>query len=244
MRSLKVQFADSVVSVQTQPTTRQHRRFGSCWPALAAVYVPTLLILSATVWANFQAAVPFSFFSRDATATFNGHPLTGVQSTIGVLVWWAAAGICFFSYAVLRGARKDKLLPAFLLWAGAISALLALDDMFLIHEDLAHRYLSLNEKVVFLGYGALTLWWLIRFRRTILDSEYLLLILALTFFGSSIVVDLLQHHLSSPSRIFFEDGFKLLGIVSWSGYLMGACFRAVATRFAPRADLDFQTTNI
>ena len=244
MINLQARIADYVMSVQTQRTTRQHNRSSSRMFVLAVMYGSALLMLSLTIWANLRADVPFSFFSRDPMATFNGHPLTGMQSTLGVLVWCAAAGFCFFSYAVLRDISEDTLLPPFLFWAGVISSLLALDDMFLIHEDLAYRYLSLNEKVVFLGYGALMLWWLFRFRKQIFSTEYFLLIVALAFFGGSSIVDLMQSRLSSPFRIFFEDGFKLLGIVSWSGYLMGTCFCAVTARLNQRRDPVFQTTNI
>lgn len=196
--------------------------------ALAIIYGPTFFVLAVTLWAKFQANVPISFFSLDPTATLNGHPLTGMQSTLGVLVWCAAAGICFFSYLLLQRTQGNKQFCSFLLWSGAISAVLALDDMFLVHEDLAHRYLLLDEEVVFLAYGFLVVWYLIKFRRNILDSEYLLLLLAFAFFGSSIVVDLFQSKWTFPGRIFFEGGAKLLGIVTWSGYLIRTCFHVVA----------------
>jgi len=41
-------------------------------------------------------------------------------------------------------------------------------------------------------------------------------------------VDAFQERWSSPWRILFEDGFKLLGIVSWSSYLIRTCSRTAA----------------
>ncbi len=204
---------------------------------LTIILVPTLFVLAATQWATFQANLPPSFFSRDPTSTLNGHPLTGMQSTLGVLVWCAAAGICFFSFLVLQPTKNMKKYGGFLLMSGVISSVLALDDMFLIHEDLATRYLLLDEKVVFLAYGSLIVWYVVKYRRLILDSRYVLLVLAFSFFASSIAVDVFQNMWPSAWRIFFEDGFKLLGIATWSGYLITTCLQAVGSTvaLAPRA---------
>jgi len=211
--------------VPTQSGRRRTLRFS----ALLIIYGPALFVLGVTVLAKLQARVPISFFSLDATSTLNGHPLTGAQSTLGVLVWCAAAGICFFSCVVLHARRGDKDVRSFLLWSGVIATVLALDDMFLVHEDLARRYLLLSEEVVFLAYGAVLDWYLIRFRRNILGSEYPLLLLAFVLLGSSMVVDFLQASWPGSGRIFFEGGTKLLGIVTWSAYLIRICFQTVIT---------------
>jgi hypothetical protein len=205
-------------------------QFSLRFSSLAIIYAPVLLILAVTLWARFQADVPISFFSRDPTATLDGHPLTGIQSTLGVLVWCAAAGICFFTSVVLRRVQADKRFCSFLLWSGAISSVMALDDMFLVHEDLAKRYLLLGENVVFLAYAFLLVWYVIKFRRYILDSEYLLLLLAFALFGSSIGIDFFQSQWSLPGRIFVEGALKLLGITTWSSYLIRTCFDAVAAQ--------------
>ena len=203
---------------------------------LAVVYGPTIIFLALTLGASRYADIPMAAFSRDPAATLKAHPLTGVQSNLGVLVWWAAAAIGFFGYAVLRQRRSDATLRSFLLWSSVVTAVLALDDFFLFHDDLGPRYMKLNQNLIQLGYGALLVWHLLRFRRHILHSAYLLLLLSLAFFGSSVIIDFFQHHWSSPWRIFFEDGFKLLGIVSWSAYLIQSCFQACAARAAVEGD--------
>lgn len=207
----------------TTPGDRGTIRFS----ALLIIYGPVLFVLGVTAWAKLRARVPISFFSLDATSTLDGHPLTGAQSTLGVLVWCAAAGVCFFSCAVLQRRRGNQNFRSFLLWSGVITTVLALDDMFLVHEDLARRYLSLNEEVVFLALGALLAWYLIRFRRNVRDSEYLLLLLAFVLLGSSVVVDFFQDQWSGPGRFFFEGATKLLGIATWSAYLIRTCFHAL-----------------
>lgn len=207
-------------------TARYKRRVR--FSSLAIVYAPVLLILTVTLGARFESDVPISFFSRDPTATLEGHPLTGMQSTLGILVWCAAAGICFFTSLVLRRTQANKAFCSFVLWSGMITSVLALDDMFLVHEDLVKRYLSLGENVVFLAYVFLLVGYVIKFRSYILDSEYLLLLLAFALFGLSVVIDFFQNQWPLPGRIFVEGALKLIGIVTWSSYLIRTCYHALA----------------
>jgi hypothetical protein len=145
-----------------------------------------------------------------------------------VLVWWAASSMCFFAAIAVRRAGHDAALQEFLLWSGTITAVLTLDDLFQFHEDLAVRYLRIDDKLVVLTYGVAVLAYLVRFRRIILKSEYPLLLAGLALFGGSNVVDVaLQDRWISDWRIFVEDGLKLLGIVSWSAYLIRTALQLV-----------------
>lgn len=217
--------------MKSLPTNQIGVRFS----VLAIIYGSTLIFLALTVLVSVYADVPLSFFSRDPTRTLHGHSLTGIQSNLGVLVWWAAASICVFGHVVLKRRQNNRRFSSFLLWSGVITFSLALDDLFLFHDDLGYRYLGLNEKPILVGYGLVCVWYVIRFRRSILSTEYILLFLAFVFFGSSLVVDVLQYKWESPWRIFFEDGFKLLGIVTWSGYLIRTCFQAIAASLTVRS---------
>jgi len=188
---------------------------------LAAVSLAPAALLALTAVASRAGDVPLEVFSRDPTATLNANPLTGVQSHLGVLVWWAGASISLFAGAVLRRAGGDRTAVEFLRWSAAITAVLTLDDLFLFHDDLAERYLRLNDKAVVFAYGVAILVYLARFRRVILRSAYPLLVAGLALFAGSNVVDLLlQGRWMSEWRIFVEDGFKLFGIVSWTAYLV------------------------
>ena len=136
---------------------------------------------------------------------------------------------------------------AFLFWSGLITSVLLLDDFFLLHDALIPRYLGLSEKVIFLGYGIVTAWYLLRFRHIVLGAEYAVLFVALVGFALSILIDAFQSRWPSPWRILFEDGFKLLGIVSWSTYLIRTCVRAAQVRAdtqwaLPRSTSEFGST--
>jgi hypothetical protein len=195
-------------------------------PALAIVYGLTLGVLAVAVLTSVRTGVPIAFFVRDPSVTLRGDPLTGALSNLGALVWCVAAGICFFTRAILPRAQGHDPMRPFLFWSGLITSVLLLDDFFLLHDALIPRYLGLSEKLIFLSYGMVTAWYLLRFRRIVLGSEYAVLFVALVGFALSILIDAFQSRWPSPWRILFEDGFKLLGIVSWSTYLIRTCARA------------------
>lgn len=215
-------------------------RFRIRFSVLAVIYVPALIILALSALASLYTDISIAVFLRDPTATLGAHPLVGVQSNLGVLVWCTAAAVCLFTSVILRCTQVDKTLSFFILGAGVITSVLLFDDFFLLHEDLLRRYLPLGgeisfiEEIIFAGYGLVMALYIARFRKNILGFEYLLLFLAFVFFGLSVVIDLLDNRIFldkwNPSwSFFFEDGFKFLGIVSWSAYWIRACFRAIAS---------------
>ena len=112
---------------------------------LAAIYIPALALMALTVLVSAVVDVELAVFSRDPAATFNANPLTGVQSHLGVLVWFVAGAICLFVAAVLHRERQDRTWIEFLVWSGAITSVLSLDDLFQIHEEIGRA--SCRERV-------------------------------------------------------------------------------------------------
>jgi hypothetical protein len=96
-----------------------------------------------------------------------------------------------------------------------------LDDLFLLHEEVFPYYLNIPEKLVFVGYGMIISLYLVKFRKIILKTEFLFLILAFGFLGLSVIIDLLPiatRLLGNQGEFLLEDGFKLMGIISWFTY--------------------------
>ena len=109
------------------------------------------------------------------------------------------------------------------------------DDFFLLHEDLFRHYLPLPESLIYSVYGVLAMTLLIRYRRAILASEYVLLLLAILLLGLSVAVDVLQHMISKEQYRAFggyvlEDGFKLAGILTWMIYFTRYCYGLLKKR--------------
>lgn len=197
------------------------------FPALFIIYILVLIFLGLTVLVSVYADISLGVFSRDPMITLGGHPLTGVQSYLGVLIWIASASICFFCYSFLQYHQNSPKNSLFFLWSAVITFWLAFDDLFLIHEYLPEIVPGLSQEIIYAVYGITLAWYIIKFWKRILHSEYSLFVAALVFFGLSIFIDIIQNSWNSPWRILFEDGFKLFGIVSWSSYFIRSSFQTL-----------------
>ena len=194
-----------------------------------AIYIPTLALLIALVLVSFSYDIPIGAFTRDAAAIKKFHPFVGILSNLGILVWCAAATICFFTATILWQTIQQEL-ARFLFTSGLLTLALLLDDLFMFHELLAEQLFSLSEKIVYLVYGLATLTYLCLFRRLILQTTLPLLCLAFFFFATSIAIDEIFHHWLEPLRAWvylFEDGAKFLGLVSWCGYFANHAYCAL-----------------
>jgi hypothetical protein len=203
-------------------------------PLLFLIYTPLLLLLVTLVIANLVTDIPMRWFFIDPVAEFNAPMYIGLVSNFGVLCWGAAASVCLFGGWLSIKSGNHRTNAWFLISAGLISTILMLDDLYLLHEEVLPDHAFIPQKLVFVGYGVMVLAFLIRFRDTIFQSDYLLLILAFGFFAISVGVDLFVEPEEFtifggfPGRHIIEDGFKLLGIATWSVYLIRTSMQKVA----------------
>ena len=150
----------------------------------------------------------------------------------------AAAATCLFGGLLTFKCKHHRESAFFLMGFGLISMLLMLDDLYLLHEEVIEDHLHIPQKFVFVAYGIMVLGLLIRFRKLILDSEFLMLVLAFGFLGISVIVDLFVTPEEFvifggfPGRYIIEDGFKLLGIASWSVYFTRTSFQIVSPQIS------------
>ncbi|WP_036476699.1 hypothetical protein [Myxosarcina sp. GI1] len=196
---------------------------------LCLLYFLPLLLLCAVFFASLRLNVPIGMFTRDPAYIADFSPLVGLTSNIGVLLWSASATICLFSWTMLRHRLNKKRFATFLLSSGLITTLLLLDDFFMLHEYIFPHYLGIDEKITLVSYVGLIFFWMIAFKNFILKTKYFILAIAFGFFGLSLFIDVFQNYIQivlGSWRIFFEDGFKLLGIVGWLGYFIKCCSNA------------------
>lgn len=192
---------------------------------LQATYIPAAITLAmvAAAGATFDIKIPV--MTADPTATARLHPLTGIISNLGILLWCAAASTCAFAAMALRQNQHDS--RRFLLSSAMLTAYLMLDDLFLFHEHLAPRYLGLDERFIYAALGTVVGLYLTTFIRVILRTNFIHLLLAVGFLGASVVVDaILEPWLWRIGQweYFLEDGTKWLGIVSWCSYYVNTSF--------------------
>ena len=182
-----------------------------------------------------SVGIPIRNLVADPSEITRQASYIGLFSHIGNLLWCATAAICLFAASLFRTERlvKGKQLFFFLLLSGLFSGQLLLDDLFLLHEKFSRVLFgssetpistasqNLAELLVFAIYGLATLIFITKFKSLILRSTYLFLLLAIVFFGLSILVDMSGNLL--PENDAIEESFKLLGIFSWFIYFLVFC---------------------
>lgn len=181
-------------------------------PILRVVYIILFSLLFLVFIIVLFSNIPVSFFTRDPSSIFHASPFVGVISSIGILSWSSTAAICFFASAILFKKGSVKI-ATFLLFSGLLTSFLLLDDLFQFHEYFFPRYLHIPEKFIYAGYFFIVLTYLIKFRSIIFQTEYIVLFLAFSFLGLSIISDLILP--GSNMGYLIEDGLKLFGIITW-----------------------------
>ena len=219
-----------------QTSTKAHAR-------VLLVLAPALIVLIIAAIVAVVGDVDMGWLFRDPAQLFDTHPLAGTVSSLGIILWWFAASISFFAFAVARRLGLERAVQVFLLSSALLTVLLALDDQFLIHDDLASRYLGLRERHVIVAWLGIAALYAIVNIATIRRSEWILLVVAMGFFAVSVGADYVGQALlgevANPGVgldwvLFIEDGAKFLGIASWAAYLIRFSFRAILDARTPQ----------
>lgn len=180
----------------------------------AGVATLLLVLLAAGI-----TGVPFKQFSQDPTSVLDGAYYIGSLSNLGVLVWWTGAVA-----ATLAGyARRNDASGIPLLAAGVFTALIAIDDLLLIHETF-FRLRGVPEGLVIGIYALAAAAYAWVFRDFLRRSEWILLVSAAAMLAISVGIDV-----STDSRAW-EDSAKFLGIVGWTAFLVRAALAALTDR--------------
>lgn len=181
------------------------------YPLLAALVVPLVL-------AGASRDLRHELF-RDPASELG--VLWGIFSYFGILMWAASTAWCATARAFLtRTAPSHPSRPWFLASA-LLSGALTLDDTFVIHEIVLPKYVGIPEVLVYLGYSIAISWYLIRFRREILNrADSVLFLVSVLFLGSSVAMDVI--HWAFPLANGIEDLTKLLGITAWMYFFFRA----------------------
>lgn len=209
------------------------RGIGSLVSQWRAVRAPVGLVLAASLISTGGVlllhgwkGIPIGHLTRDPANITLAPAYLGLLSHAGIVLWSAAAAICFFSATLIlvRGPGAESPAP-YLYASGVFTVVLMLDDLFLLHESVAPRY----EVLLYGGYAMVAALHLLVFRRAILRTEYLLLGLALFLFGLAVAFDaFLPVPVGDPYLV--EDGTKFAGIVTWLVYFTRVSARAVEGR--------------
>jgi hypothetical protein len=224
---------------------------------LLIIYVPITLII---IGLAAQRQIPVLMLVDDIAAFTEMPFYTGIVSNAGVLVWTTTAAVCWFIYAFGRITEQKKEIQWFILGSALITSYLGLDDLLMLHDSVLIYYFNVSELISYGLYGSLVTAYLISFRHTIAETDYLLLVLALGLFAVSILVDSYELFMSpelisstrdqfnqtntaskdldsniapfkiSTIRYLVEEGAKFMGIVAWAAYFIRFCWQVMIKR--------------
>lgn len=202
-----------------------HMRTGSVqlWVWIAALVPPVLLMTGIA----YQPWIDPGDLLRDPLAVAEMKDecckvYYGAVSNLGVMIWVGSAVSCLFAAVVLASATGRSVDVSFLVAAGLFTGFLAMDDLYLVHENVLPAF-GISEPVTYAAYGLLALAYLIVAWRPISDSHYVLFAVACGFLATSVLIDW-QVHADHRLRIVFEDGAKLIGICAWAMFHLAAAW--------------------
>jgi hypothetical protein len=144
--------------------------------------------------------------TRDPANTEHFPASTGFFSTLGLLGWATAGGACLLAALVLG--RRDPRRSRFFAATAALIALLALDDAYLLHDEVAPEKLGVAQEPVYLLLAGAAATWAFWFREEILRSDLVVFACVVVAFATSVVMDVLETGL-----VAIEDWLKLSGVL-------------------------------
>lgn len=189
------------------------------WPTRTLVAIGLILPLVPVLVTIFQPLTDPRWFYHDPLRAAEIAPecckvYFGAMSMLGVMMWAATAAMCLFTALMLFLTDLSPALKRFAFAGGVLTAWLALDDAFLLHENVLPA-LGVPQNAVLAAYGLLGLGytWMARSYLRCVDGVFF--VGACLGFAVSIGVDVILLHSPSTFAIVVEDGAKFFGIWYW-----------------------------
>ena len=195
-------------------------RHSSKWIWFVGTFTVGFLIVGLVQWFALYQNIPLESLTLDTATVLHGAPYIGLLSNLGILVWCAAAAICFFTAYVLRR-RDGRESVKFFLGAGLLTTFVMLDDLFLFHNYVYISWLPHSHMLIMAAYGLGIVLLLVRFWKIFHASFFALFVTALVCFAIAAVPDLQNKAFLLPEAfpaVLVEDGFTFLAILFWLVY--------------------------
>ena len=175
--------------------------------------VPAALLYSIALTWSAAEGISSTKVLRDLAQACDAPLGQGFLSSVGYLLWMAAAAIALFAAGSnqIRGSAINR---QFAFCGGGFSLFLCLDDMFLVHD----RYLG--QSFLYVTYAVFTALLLLRFRAPLHRFGGDSFLLSVIFLGASVLIDSFQgiFPASYETVQLFEEGAKFLGIAAWLAF--------------------------
>ena len=171
-----------------------------------------ILYVVALVWSASEG-VSAKLVLKDLAQSCQAPLGQGFLSSVGYLLWMAAAAIALFA-AFNRQIQGSAVYRQFAFCGGGFSLWLCLDDMFLVHD----RYIG--QSFLYITYAVFTGLLSFRFRGPLLRFGVDTFLVSVVLLGLSVLTDSIQGLWPDSYQTvqIFEEGFKFLGIAAWLSF--------------------------
>ena len=190
---------------------RQSRQKNAALSAIIASALGLVLITALQPWVDPR----WLYMDTQTVGELSGdccHIYDGAMSTLGIMLWASTAAISLFAALLLFASHRTRA-ALFGLHGFIVSALLALDDAYLLHE-VAGPKMGIPQIAMIGMIAAAIVTYLGLQRRYLFGSYRWVLGLSLSCFGLSLGVDQVFHSIGTI-WVVAEDGPKFIGIVAW-----------------------------
>lgn len=189
------------------------------WRALTLTLGVALFFIGITLLLHLVTDTPIGDLTRDPLATAQLPFYVGFMSQLGLIIWSACASVTLFSALMIPNTAQKHAVKLFLFGSGCFTVFLALDDAFLLHEEFFPRF-GISETMVYGVYFLALTVFVYSFRNFMASTPYIILLTALVCFALSIGIDELPLERLDINPFLLEDGFKLVGILTWCVYFL------------------------
>jgi hypothetical protein len=138
----------------------------------------------------------------------------GVLSTTGGLLWWTAATVSYVTAWISRVTGIGS--AGFWLGLAVLTTVMALDDLYQLHEVFYRVYLHLPEEVSGAMYAVAATALVIAYRSYLRTLPWRIALVAVALFSVSEALDFLYPQGDTGYELLLEDGTKFAGIAAWA----------------------------
>ena len=186
---------------------------GSSRPYLLITFTLSTAILIAIIVTGLQLDTDLRRLTQDGSFI----------SDLGALLWCVAATVCFFAAILLRN-NQAKDAYQFLLYSALLTTYLLFDDFFQIHDHYLHYKLGISEKITYMVLGIASISLIVKFRQTILRTNYSIMFLGFGFLAISVIADGILATIGSNLRHLYHRGCLIfLSLYIKSSLVYGIC---------------------
>jgi len=184
-----------------------------------------VLLVFVIGFVGFVFEIPFPDLTANPISRMAVPFYQGILQRIGTILWGGTVLVSLFTYYNLEPSENLIEIRKFLLSSGIFFGYFLIDELLLIHNFIFPKVLNIHQLLVVIVYAVLTLIFIIRFRVIIKNNFLWLFVIAISFLGLSVLVDILSYLkvIRFSFRYLLDDGAKFLGIFNLFVYYFFYC---------------------